>query len=124
MIGTTKRRRLAAAAMSALSLAAAVPATAAATRPDDRAGVRGPTAATSAQRAVRPDDRAGVRGPLSASRMTHAVVATSRTFDWGDAATGGAVTFGAISVLGQGVLASRRRGRIAHSVVMPSERSA
>jgi hypothetical protein len=121
MIGTTKRRRLAAAAMSAASLAAAVPATALATRPDDRAGVRGP--ATSAQRAVRPDDRAGLRGPVSTSRMTHAVVATSRTFDWSDAATGAAVTFGAISVLGLAILGSRRRGRIAHPVVTPSERS-
>jgi hypothetical protein len=126
MIRMTKhRRRLAAAALSAACLAVGLPATAtASTRPDDRPGLRAPATAPVVQQLVRPDDRGGVRGLVSTSRVTHAVVATSRTFDWGDAATGGSVTLGAISLLGLAAFAGRRRGRAAHPTVTSFERSA
>jgi hypothetical protein len=124
MIGTIERRLgPMAGVISAACLAAALPATAAATRPDDRPGLRGPDAGTIIR--LRPDDRGGVRGPSAAPPVLHSVTATSGAFDWDDAATGAAVMFGAISFAGIALMASsRRRGRVAQPVVTPSERSA
>lgn len=61
-----------------------------ATRPDDRAGVRGRGAyelSRASSAATRPDDRAGVRGPTAF--QTVAVRADPTGFDWGDAFLGG-----------------------------------
>ena len=63
MIGSMKPwRGLAAGLISVVSLALVVPATAAAARPDDRAGALGPGAQRAASSAVRPDDRADLPG--------------------------------------------------------------
>lgn len=112
MIGTTsRRRRVAAALAAALATAALLAASAGATRPDDRAGLRGAAPARSV--GVRPDDRPGTRGPGPVSRLLHPVTATRGAFDWADAATGAGVVLGALSLAGLAALAIRRRGRAA-----------
>jgi hypothetical protein len=125
MIGSMKPwRGLAAGLIAVASLAVVVPSvTMAATRPDDRAGARPlPDAGTIVH--SRPDDRAGVRGSMSSPPVLHSVTATSGAFNWRDAGAGAAVTFGAVSLIGIGVLATRRHGRAAHTVVTTSEGSA
>jgi hypothetical protein len=88
----------------------------AATRPDDRAGVRGPGAAVATQvessgpgLAPRPDNRAGVLG-IGSEESTSA--ATSSGFDWTAAGIGAGAT-GAFVVLAAAaaMLAMPRRQR-------------
>lgn len=124
MIGSMKPWRGLAAVLIAVGLLAVVvpSATMAATRPDDRAGVRGLDAGTMVH--LRPDDRSGVRGSIASPPVLHSVTATSDAFAWNDAAAGAALTLGAISLVGLGVLASRRRGRAAQPVATTSEGSA
>jgi hypothetical protein len=122
MIGSMKAwRGLAAGLISVASLVVVVPATAAEARPDDRAGALGPGAQRLALTAVRPDDRVGVRGAIASPPVLHPVSATSGAFDWDVAAAGAAVTLGVISLAGIGVLASRRRGRLARPAVTTPE---
>jgi hypothetical protein len=73
-------------------------------RPDDRAGIRGPSSPSAARPApqpadssVRPDDRGGTRGPGSPGVATRtAPVAGGPGFDWGDAGIGAGSTLGLI----------------------------
>jgi hypothetical protein len=125
MIGSMKPwRGFAAGLIAVASLAVVAPsATMAATRPDDRAGARFlPDAGTIVH--LRPDDRAGVRASIVAPPVLHSVTATSGAFSWSDAGAGAAVTFGALSLIGIGVLATRRHGRAAKPVITTSEGSA
>jgi hypothetical protein len=125
MIGSMKPwRGLAAGLIAVASLAVVLPATAAMTRPDDRAGAFGPGGQVRAGIAVRPDDRAGARGTIASPPVLHSVTATSGAFSWSDAGAGAAVTFGALSLIGIGVLATRRHGRAAKPVITTSEGSA
>jgi hypothetical protein len=62
---------------------------------------------------VRPDDRAGIRGvgPLPTVQVT----TTKSSFNWGDAAIGGAAVTGVMLLgLGLALIAYRRRARFAH----------
>jgi hypothetical protein len=92
-------------------IAAAVAApTAQATRPDDRAGTRGPgvVAAATLSPTLRPDDRAGVRGAGPSGVI--AVQTVSAGFHWGDAAIGGAFGLGlALLATGAAFVSLRRR---------------
>lgn len=125
MIGSMKPWRGLAAVLIAVGLLAVVvpSATMAATRPDDRAGLRAAPDAGAIVHA-RPDDRAGVRGSIASPPVLHTVTATSEAFAWNDAAAGAAVALGAISLVGVAVLLGRRRGRAAQPVVTTSEGAA
>jgi hypothetical protein len=79
-----------------------------ATRPDDRAGIRGAdspflTASAPKTTPVRPDDRAGIRG-IGATGVTASASAlaasTPSGFDWGDAGLGAAGALAVILVAG------------------------
>jgi len=105
------------------ALATAFPALGA-TRPDDRAGVRGPgTAAETAQAfaadpasSARPDNRAGVLGVGSDGTEATVAVATGTGFDWADAGIGAGATAGLLMLLGLGLARSipkRRHGEAA-----------
>jgi hypothetical protein len=112
MTRTAKRRgRWTIAALCALSLAAAAPiAATAATRPDDRPGLRTPSG-VSTLTATRPDDRDGIRAPGAASDVLQPVAAASAAFSWGDAGIGAVAALGAIALLGTAAVGIRRRGR-------------
>jgi len=101
------------------SLVVAVPAGAAATRPDDRPGARGPGAIADPALAdavgsgtgapIRPDDRAGRREvPLGVPILTPSAVTDG--FDWGDAGIG-AGTVGGIAGLLLAAASIARGGR-------------
>jgi hypothetical protein len=83
-----------------------------AVRPDDRPGLRGPGAATTAATSAvsHPDNRAGARGP---GVFTTVVTAPSTDgFDWRDAMIGSVGGLGAALLLtGAFVLVSGQRGR-------------
>ena len=77
------------------------------TRPDDRAGIRGPnapafmTAATSSTAAVRPDDRGGVRGINSTMVAAPQVsLGGESSFDWGAAGIGAGSMLGLVLIAG------------------------
>jgi hypothetical protein len=89
------------------------------TRPDDRAGRRGPGAIAAVRPlpSNRPDDHAGTRAPgqlgvpSSSSPSRSAVAAASEAFDWADAAMGAIGGLGAALTAGGLVLvAARLRG--------------
>lgn len=89
---------------------------AAGTRPDDRAGIRGPNApsfmtAPAQNSAVRPDDRAGIRGIDSTTvAATEVSLDSASGFAWGDAGIGAGSTLGLVLIAG-GLLAARGRLR-------------
>jgi hypothetical protein len=89
---------------------------AAGTRPDDRAGIRGPNApsfmtAPVQDSAVRPDDRAGIRGIDSTTvAATEVSLDSASGFAWGDAGIGAGSTLGLVLIAG-GLLAARGRLR-------------
>jgi len=95
-------------------LAAAVAAPAAqasalhATRPDDRAGIRG-AGVVAVSRTMRPDDRAGIRGPGGPLAVPAAVHTDGTGFDWRDAAIGGAAALALALGMGATVISLRRR---------------
>jgi MYXO-CTERM domain-containing protein len=106
-------------AVFAAAIAAALALTVAAmgaTRPDDRAGVRGPGSAAAAQAATedpgsaaRPDNRAGLLGVASLQATDS--VATSSGFDWTDAGIGAGTTAAALMLIGVGLLVAVPRRR-------------
>jgi hypothetical protein len=65
---------------------------AASTRPDDRAGMRGPGAIDSAPLSQHPDNRAEARGPGAITTITAPSAASG--FDWNDAFIGGLAGIG------------------------------
>jgi hypothetical protein len=86
------------------------------TRPDDRAGIRGPNApsfmtAPAQNSAVRPDDRAGIRGIDSTTvAATQLSLGGASGFDWSDAGVGAGSTLGLI-LIASGLLVARSRLR-------------
>jgi hypothetical protein len=93
------------------ALAVAVPAASAATRPDDRPGLRGPGAvAESFAESVRPDDRAGRREvPLEVPIVTPTTAADG--FDWDDAGVGAGTVGGIVALLLGGMYVARHGRR-------------
>lgn len=92
----------------AAAVAAAVTAPAAqATRPDDRAGIRGPGVVAAAT--VRPDDRPGLRGAGGQTAGAAALHADATGFDWREAAIGGAAVLALALGMGATVVSLRRR---------------
>jgi hypothetical protein len=88
-----------------------------ATRPDDRAGLRGPGSAAATQPAVgdpgsaaRPDNRAGMLGTGSVIATDSA--ATSSRFDWTDAGIGAGTTAAALMLIGVALLVVPKRRQI------------
>ena len=77
-----------------------------ATRPDDRAGVRGPDNAATQVVAgdpgssARPDNRAGALGAGTDAVEAAASAGSSNGFDWADAGIGAAATTAAAMLLG------------------------
>jgi hypothetical protein len=90
-----------------------------ATRPDDRAGARGPGAIEqphTVSTSTRPDDRAGTRGPGAIEQPTIVVTQSSTGFDWGDAFVGALGGIGTALLLTGALfllLGQRTRTRIA-----------
>jgi hypothetical protein len=84
----------------------------AATRPDDRAGVRGTGGQAAPAQVVvggpglsaRPDNRAGILGVGSDASDTAFSVATSTGFNWTDAGVGAAAAAGVLVLLGSAAL--------------------
>jgi hypothetical protein len=91
-------------ATSLATLAFLLAPSALATRPDDRAGLRGPGALVATTDAVRPDDRGGVRGP-GPEAIDPVPAVTTSGFDW-TAAGIGLVGGLAIAVLAGGIAAT------------------
>jgi hypothetical protein len=99
----------------------------AATRPDDRAGVRGPGPSTATRvvdaqpgLSARPDNRAGVLGVGTADKAVS--VGTSTGFDWAAAGIDAGATAGLLMLLGVVVLIAIRM-RHDRSVTAPCSRS-
>jgi hypothetical protein len=88
------------------------------TRPDDRAGIRGPnapafvTAATSTATAVRPDDRGGVRGinSVMVAARPHVSLGGGSSFDWGAAGIGAGGMLALVLIAGSLFVARGRLG--------------
>ena len=117
---TTRRSTIAVATLtSALALAGSA---FGATRPDDRAGVRGPGEAVAPAQVVadspgmtaRPDNRAGILGVDSGAPDEVVAVSTRNGFNWTDAGIGAAAGAGFLALLGVGGLLAmpkRQHGR-------------
>jgi hypothetical protein len=88
-----------------------------AVRPDDRAGIRGPSSTLRASGQVRPDDRGGTRGAGSTQGVTPAApaLATGSGFDWLDAGIGAGGTLILAGLAGTAVtIRQQNRRREAH----------
>jgi hypothetical protein len=106
------KSRLGALTLAALLSGVSTSTVTAAPRPDDRAGIRGPSSPLRASGAVRPDDRAGTRGAGSQQSVTLASPAlpAGNGFDWRDAGIGAGGTLVLAALAGTAV-AIRQQNR-------------